>query len=982
VARLQHAHIVQIHEIGEHAGLPFFSLEYVDGGSLAGKLDGTPWTAPEAAHIVETLARAIHAAHQRGIVHRDLKPANILLQIADLRLQIENPAVPQSAISDLQSAIPKITDFGLAKRLDVDSGQTQTGVVMGTPSYMAPEQAGGNSKHLGPGADIYSLGAVLYELVAGRPPFKAATTLDTVLQVLSDEPLPPSRLNSKLPRDLETICLKCLQKEPRKRYATALALAEDLRRFQADEPILARPVGRVERAWRWCRRNPAVAGLLAAVALTLVLGAAGASFFAFQANANAERANANANQFLLEKERADLKAAEAQANEQRARDERLNSDRRLYFSDMRLAQRAWEDDLVERVLELLDGQRPARTGGVDLRGFEWHYWWRLCHYERMIAGHMGRINIAALSSNGRRLAAGGSSGMVKVWDAAAGREVLNLTAPFGVRSVTFSPDGKRLAASGYGDVSVKVWDIGAAGPLQPPAPRALKALALGGVVFSPDSQRLAAGDENLVKIWNTVTGQETLSLKGHTNAVSCMAFSLDGKRLAAGSYDRTVKVWVTATGKDISTLRGHTDFVSLAVFSPDGKRLASAGNDKTVKVWDSITGKETRTIKTWAGHLAFSSDGQRLTTVHQDGTMKVWDASTGAETFSFKTGSPCVGLHADGRRLITAGLDGTMKLWDFTGKGTVSLKRHSGEVQSIAFSPDGARLAVAAGGDGAPGEVKVCNAATGQENFTCKGHTGGATSVAFSQDGKHLISGSGDGTVKVWDAATGRETLKLSGYGDGLFGPAVSVAFSPDGKHLAAGSSGDNSNPGEVKVWDATTGKETLNRKLSNNTVARITFNTDGKLLASGNYGRTVKVWSFAALTSAGHYPPEPSLQGETREIRSAAFSRDGKRLLMSSPDGTVTVWDAATGSKILDLALKGNTALVTSVAFSPDGTRLASGTRDGAVKLWDAATGQETLTLKHTGLVRYLAFSPDGRRLAVGGSDGMVKVWDAGTRE
>src|SRR5262245_27685604 len=262
VARLQHANIVQIHEIGESEGHPFFSLEFVEGPSLAQRLAGNPLRAADAAALVETLARAVHYAHERGIVHRDLKPANVLLQIADCRLQIETiprdgqaaSSSAKSAISNLQSAIPKIADFGLAKQLGADAGQTRTGAVMGTPDYISPEQAAG-AKGVGPAADVYSLGAILYECLTGRPPFRNDTPLDTLLQVTSVEPMPPSRLQPKVPRDLETICLKCLEKEPHARYATARDLADDLQRFVQGRPIAARPVGRVGRLWRWARRN-------------------------------------------------------------------------------------------------------------------------------------------------------------------------------------------------------------------------------------------------------------------------------------------------------------------------------------------------------------------------------------------------------------------------------------------------------------------------------------------------------------------------------------------------------------------------------------------------------------------------------------------------------------------------------------------------------------------------------------------------------
>jgi len=305
IARLQHPNIVQVHEVGEHDGLPFFSLEFCPGGSLDRKLGGTPLPPREAARLVETLARAMHAAHGKNVIHRDLKPANVLLG---------------------EDGTPKITDFGLAKKLD-NAGQTASGAIMGTPSYMAPEQAGGKSKEIGPAADVYALGAILYELLTGRPPFKAATVMDTLMQVVMDEPVPPSQLQPKTPRDLETVCLKCLRKEPGQRYASAEALAEDLARFQAGLPVQARPVGALERGWRWCRRNPAVAALTAVVTLTLVLGAAVASFFAVQARQEATRANNKAEEAKRQAQRADDKAAEADQKAREARQEAQRADR-------------------------------------------------------------------------------------------------------------------------------------------------------------------------------------------------------------------------------------------------------------------------------------------------------------------------------------------------------------------------------------------------------------------------------------------------------------------------------------------------------------------------------------------------------------------------------------------------------------------------------------------------------------------------------
>ena len=268
VARLQHPNIVQIHHIGEADGLPFFELEYLPGGSLDRRLDGTPWPAQRAAELVESMARGVTEAHCQGIVHRDLKPGNVLLA-AD--------------------GTPKITDFGLAKSLAADSGLTRTDSIMGSPGYMSPEQAEGKAKRVGPLADVYALGAILYELLTGGPPFRGTTALEILEQVKNTEPVPPSRLVPGLPRDVETIALKCLQKEPEKRYDSAARFAEDLRRYLGGESIVARPVPFWENGWRWCRRNPAVASLVAAVMIATVTGAGAASFFAVRAENEREQ---------------------------------------------------------------------------------------------------------------------------------------------------------------------------------------------------------------------------------------------------------------------------------------------------------------------------------------------------------------------------------------------------------------------------------------------------------------------------------------------------------------------------------------------------------------------------------------------------------------------------------------------------------------------------------------------------------------------
>jgi tetratricopeptide (TPR) repeat protein/tRNA A-37 threonylcarbamoyl transferase component Bud32 len=335
VAQLQHPNIIQIHEIGRHGELPYFTLEYIEGGSLAARARENPLPPGEAAAVVEQLARGVGFAHAKGIVHRDLKPENVLLA---------------------ENGTPKVTDFGVAKRATTGEagGLTKTGAIVGTPSYMAPEQAAGQGKSVGPGADIYALGAILYRLITGRPPFLAAAQMETLLQVVNDAPVPPRDLNPQIPRDLETICLKCLRKEPAKRYPTAEALADELQRFYVGKPIVARPVGAIERGWLWCRRNRSLAAALSAVAASLVIGATVAVALAGWAMVNANRAKESESRMRQEQEKTRL-ALEAETRR-----------RRQLRSALDIVAGAAVNDLLARRTDLEPGQRAFLEQAVAL----------------------------------------------------------------------------------------------------------------------------------------------------------------------------------------------------------------------------------------------------------------------------------------------------------------------------------------------------------------------------------------------------------------------------------------------------------------------------------------------------------------------------------------------------------------------------------------------------------------------------------------
>jgi WD40 repeat protein len=937
VAHLQHPNIVQIYEVDEAEGRPFFALEYCAAGSLAGRLAGTPLPPERAAPLVETLARAVQAAHEAGVIHRDLKPANVLLA--------------GESGAPLERLQPKLTDFGLAKKLDDASHQTASGEIMGTPSYMPPEQAAGRVKELGPACDVYALGAILYECLTGRPPFKAATPWETVRQVIAEEPVSPRQLQPKTPRDLETICLKCLEKEPKKRYASARELAEDLRRFRKGEPIQARRVGQAERLLKWARRRPALAtaGVLMVVTAVLLGGVAIAGALWRQS----ERART-----LLAGEKA--KTEEALGREHEAREQldvaQQKLEQVLYLQRVMSAHQAWRDnDVAGADLRLRDCD-PAR------RQWEYRYVYHLCHADLLaLTGHTAVVHGLAYSHDGSRLATASQDGTVRVWDAQTGKQELLLSRHGdSVACVAFSPDGSRLA-SGSSDKTVRVWAL--------PGGREQMILqghteAVAGVAFSPDGKHLASGShDQTVKVWSLETGEVERTLEGHCGEVFGVAFSPDGKHLASGSHDQTVKVWDAQTGREERTLKGHTGWVTDVAFSPDGTRLASASVDQTVRVWEAATGREQLTLR---GHSApvnsvmFSPDGRRLASAAEDSTARLWDAQTGQEVFVVKGYTDrvhAVAFSPDGTRLASAD-DRTVRVWDAqVGPEDVTLAGATGPVTGVVFSPDGSRVAGAAGL-----EVRVWDRTSGQTALILRGHAGPVYGVAFSPDGNRLASASYDRTVKLWDARTGEEQLTLRGHA----GEVAGVAFSPDGNRLASASY-----DGTVKLWDAGTGKEVLTLKGHTAQVNGVCFSPDGRRLASASGDGTVKLWD-AQIGQEVH-----TLKGHSNPVHGVCFSPDGRRVASASQDQTVKVWDAQTGQE--QLTLKGHTGPVLGVCFSPDGRRLASASWDRTVRLWDAQAGLEALNLKgHTAWVSGVAFAPDGRRLASASYDKTVRVWDA----
>jgi WD40 repeat protein/tetratricopeptide (TPR) repeat protein len=985
IARLQHPNIVQVHEVGESDGRPFFSLEFCEGGSLDKKTAGSPLPPEQAARLTESLALAIGAAHQANVIHRDLKPANVLLS---------------------GDGTPKVTDFGLAKKLD-EAGQTQTGEVMGTPSYMAPEQAEGK-KEIGPAADVYALGAILYDLLTGRPPFKAATTLDTLMQVVADEPVPPRQLNAKVPRDLETVCLKCLRKDPRQRYASAEELAEDLGRWQRGEPVKARPLGRIARVVKWARRRPAVAGLLAAI-VVLTLGAL-TTITGLYRNAVAEGKRAREQEGI------------AKTEKERAEKQLERSERLLYASQIQAAQREWEVGNVARAWEHLDSCR------WDYRGIEHRYLYTLFNHNHVtFRGHAGPVTSVAVSSNGELIASGSQDNTVKVWDARTGQELRTLkghTNP--VTSVVFSSDGGRIVSSsefgpvkvhdartgkelltltgtytgtsgtvsslavssdggcvviGSQDGTVTVWDARAGKKLLTFKGHPSRVMirmwvspsSVNSVAISGNGGLIASGSwDNTVKVWDARTGKKVHTLNGHTGAVTSVAISGDGGLIASGSQDKTVKVWDARTGKELRTLNGHTGSVHGVAISGDGGLIASGSQDWTVKVWDGRSGKVLHTLTGHTGavrSVAVSGDG-RLIASGGDITVRVWDGNRDKELRTLTGHTALVtsaAVSADGGLIASGSQDCTVKVWDArTDKVLHTLKGHTGSVHGVAVSSNGELIASGS----QDRTVKVWDARTGKELRTLKGHTSPVTSVVFSSDGGRIVSGSVDGRVKVHDARTGKELLTLTR----TYGAVRSVAVSSDGGFITSVS-----RDGTVTVWEARTGKEVLLLTgLTGTAATSVAISGGGRLVASGDSHGTVRVWDRrrgeGLLTLKGHAGLVNGLaiSGDLGRIVSTGLAGVGL-----GKAGEVKVWDVHSGLELL--TLKGTTGGVTSVAISGDGGCIVSGSDDKTVRVWDARLAQDLVLLKGgTGPLHEVALSADGKRILGRGAAGTVLAWDS----
>jgi WD40 repeat protein/serine/threonine protein kinase len=928
-AALQHPNIIAIHEIWEHRGQHFFSMELVDGQTLAQIIKDRPISSRHAAQYATTIARAVHFANSRGILHRDLKPSNVLIDHHDQ---------------------PRITDFGLAKRLDQHASQSISGVV-GSPHYMSPEQAGQRSAELALATDVYSIGAMLYHMLAGRPPFAGESVEEVIHQTLHAEPISPRLLNTSVPRDLETICLKCLQKEPRRRYASARELADDLERFLQDVPIQARPISRAERTLRWCRRNPAPTALLSVISAVAI--AATWTAFHFQ----------DLNQAI-----------------------RISQ----YVSDMTVAMRHANDGDYGHTLTLLKAHTPANKKH-DIRGFEWRYMWTLCrgNFDSWLPRHPQVVGAIHFTSDGEKALAYCWNNSIRLTDTRTRANLLTL--PDVTALGGFTPNERAIVVART-NALLEIIDIKTGSVFQS-FPNVGQLLA-----YSPTSQIVATLDpQQNLKIWNVATGHELLTIPDAPSAKldyswnSSIVISRDGRKLAMivaskliGS-STTVGVWDLTTGKELDSFlenrelrcaafspdanflltgdgagsvsarnlsngvctkfQAHTVPVLAIAFSPDGKSFATGSSDeKCIRLWDleTLSPKENQFLgqagDVWT--LSFSADGKRLASGTRDDIIRIWNVAAASSPSTLDR------LHADqyaniafspNSRLFAGGCeDHTVKIWNVNTLAVVATIPRANFV--VAFSSDNRRLLVS----GPQWNAFWWDIEKRTAEFlpTYSGQQGGVNSVAISPDRRFAALGMSNGDILIVDMNTGllaRPALK--GHTDSV----RSLAFSPDGAKLASGSSDKN-----VMVWDVKTGASLGACSEHKGSVFGLTISPDGQTLASGCGAETIKLWD---LNNVGKRSWASGSQHRSA-IRSLSFSPDNRTLASGSEDSTVKLWNFPAASRFKSESAKSKLsqevasfpfkAPIRSVLFSPDGNTLAVVTDNGGLQLFRAFSLEE----------------------------------------
>jgi WD40 repeat protein len=878
-ARLAHPNIVTAHDADQAGDTHFLVMEFVEGTSLDRLVQpGRPCAVADACDWVRQAALGLQHAFERGMVHRDLKPQNLLL-------------TPGGQV--------KVLDFGLARFLsedDADAAVTPSGVVVGTPDYMAPEQ-GLDPRRADVRADIYSLGCTLYHLLAGHPPFPGGTPLQKLLSHQDRRPQPLAEVRPEVPPTLAQLVERMTDRDPALRPQTPAEVVRELAPFvQASSlrtapPLPAAQPGGSPPRFRFRKhRTLLLGGVLLAAATLLGLGL----WRLFGSGQDGT------------KEGLDRPATSAgEVRRWGGRDGPFTAV--AVSADCRHALTAGPDGTL-RFWDLRSGRVVGR-----------------------MTGHSGTVLSLAFAPDGRRAVSGARDNTVRVWDLEGRRAPQVLRQHTGwVRSVQFLDDGRQVLSAGD-DGQLVLWDV------QEGRPRkvlVLRDAGLRSVAPSPSGRHaVTGGTDGAVRLWDLGGARQTSfhNFRGHRDVVTSAVFSADGRYLLSGSQDQVVRFWRIEPGMGLQRLTGHTGPVRCVDLSPDNRWALSGGDDRSVRLWDLEAGREAARLEGHAGavlRVVFCPGGRYVLSGGEDGTLRLWrlpvPENHGRRLVGHRWAILAGAMTPDGKTVVTGGADHLVKVWDTaSGRERITLRGHLKMVWSVAVSRDG--KTVVSGSDDRT--VRVWEADTGRVRATLRGHRGVVRSVALAPDGQTVASGSHDKTVRLWDVATRQERFRLLGHHSSI----LALAFMVDGRTLATGNIGlderDRPVPGEIKLWDVATGTERTTFKRLPGSVLALAFSPDGRTLAASQNG-VVTLWDVATGRE------RTTLKGINAKVRSLSFTADGRTLATGSADRLVQLWDAGRGTE--QRCLRGHLEGVTFVALSADGNTLASGGEDAVLKLWD----------------------------------------------